>query len=375
MQKNIIVFSNTAWSVNNFRLNLMEHLRDEGHKISFMSGKDEYTLQLEARGFEFHDVGLKPFSTNLFREIKTLISLFFLIRRMSPCTVLSFTMKPNIYSGICALFLDIEVITNISGLGRFVGIENSGPKRFALLKLYKFAFSRVKHVFFQNKESWNLFQQKGICELDNSSLLPGSGVEVKKTWPEIVGQRIEKHDSNFDFGFAGRFLKSKGLPVFLAASSEVAKSNPNVRFHICGWKDSADIDAVTDEVLKKYLSDSRYKFYGKLNDMSDFFRKVSCLVHPTFYNEGTPRVLLEAGSLGIPSITTDRPGCNFAILNGHNGILVPPRDVDAVAKAMLSVINMETRNFEMMSQNAFRRVNKVFNEQHIFKSYKKIINE
>ena len=50
--------------------------------------------------------------------------------------------------------------------------------------------------------------------------------------------------------------------------------------------------------------------------------------------EGTPRTILEAMAIGRPIITTYTPGCRETVIDGENGFLVKPRDVDSLVTAM-----------------------------------------
>jgi glycosyltransferase involved in cell wall biosynthesis len=59
---------------------------------------------------------------------------------------------------------------------------------------------------------------------------------------------------------------------------------------------------------------------------------------PTYYREGIPRVLLEASSMGVPSITTDMPGCSDVIEDGVNGLVIEPRSAEALANAITRLI-------------------------------------
>jgi glycosyltransferase involved in cell wall biosynthesis len=52
------------------------------------------------------------------------------------------------------------------------------------------------------------------------------------------------------------------------------------------------------------------------------------------YREGTPRSVLEAMAMGRAIITTDAPGCRETVEEAVNGFLVPPRDADALYRAM-----------------------------------------
>ena len=71
-------------------------------------------------------------------------------------------------------------------------------------------------------------------------------------------------------------------------------------------------------------------------DIFDEIQAADVVVLPSYYSEGVPRSLIEAMACGKEVITTDTPGCRDVVerdLNGFNGILVPPRDVDGLADA------------------------------------------
>jgi glycosyltransferase involved in cell wall biosynthesis len=57
----------------------------------------------------------------------------------------------------------------------------------------------------------------------------------------------------------------------------------------------------------------------------------------SYYREGLPRTLLEAASAGRPIITTDAPGCRELVRHRQEGVLVPPRDVDMAARALVEL--------------------------------------
>jgi glycosyltransferase involved in cell wall biosynthesis len=61
------------------------------------------------------------------------------------------------------------------------------------------------------------------------------------------------------------------------------------------------------------------------------------------YREGTPRSVLEALAMGRPVITTDAPGCRETVVPGSNGLLVPPRDADALHEAMAELLRNPDR--------------------------------
>ena len=65
------------------------------------------------------------------------------------------------------------------------------------------------------------------------------------------------------------------------------------------------------------------------------------------YREGTPRSTLEALSTGRPVITTDVPGCRETVIHKKNGLLVPPRNPKALAKAMIALLEKKIKQLNL----------------------------
>src|SRR5437870_13247130 len=59
---------------------------------------------------------------------------------------------------------------------------------------------------------------------------------------------------------------------------------------------------------------------------------------PESYHEGVPRFLLEAAASGLPLVGTDIDGCRTVIRDGVNGLLVPPRDVESLTRAISRLV-------------------------------------
>jgi N,N'-diacetylbacillosaminyl-diphospho-undecaprenol alpha-1,3-N-acetylgalactosaminyltransferase len=77
---------------------------------------------------------------------------------------------------------------------------------------------------------------------------------------------------------------------------------------------------------------------GEVPDVRPILARADVVVLPS-YREGTPRALLEAAAMGKPVITTDTVGCREVVDGGVNGLLVPVKDVKALAQAMVCLIN------------------------------------
>jgi glycosyltransferase involved in cell wall biosynthesis len=72
---------------------------------------------------------------------------------------------------------------------------------------------------------------------------------------------------------------------------------------------------------------------GYQKDVRPYIAASDILVLPS-YREGFPNVVLQAGAMGLPCIVSDINGCNEIIIDGENGTIIPPQNVDALYEAM-----------------------------------------
>ncbi|WP_430536855.1 glycosyltransferase [Pseudoxanthomonas suwonensis] len=83
----------------------------------------------------------------------------------------------------------------------------------------------------------------------------------------------------------------------------------------------------------RHLAESVINWLGHVDDMPALLASVDIVVLPS-YREGLPKGLIEAAACGLPLVTTDVPGCREVVNDGVDGLLVPPRDAVALARAI-----------------------------------------
>ena len=80
--------------------------------------------------------------------------------------------------------------------------------------------------------------------------------------------------------------------------------------------------------------------------------------------EKLPKSLIEAAACGRAIITSDVPGCREIVIDGFNGILVPKKNTNSLANAILKLINNDIlRN--KMGLNGIKYFKKNFTIEHI----------
>ena len=161
----------------------------------------------------------------------------------------------------------------------------------------------------------------------------GSGVDIKH-------YEFSKISSDsFNFLLIGRLLRDKGIYEYVEAAKIIKKNKPNsnINFNLIGSFDS-NPSAIQPKLIEDWVSKKYITYLGEVDDVRPYIKECSVFVLPS-YREGLPRSILEAMSMGRAIITTDAPGCRDTILNNKNGILVPVKNSEELAIAMLSTIN------------------------------------
>ena len=95
------------------------------------------------------------------------------------------------------------------------------------------------------------------------------------------------------------------------------------------------------------------------------------MILPTYYPEGLPRSLLEAMSCENAIITTKMPGCED-VVDGSNGFLVDPKNVDQLKKCIEKFILMSNSDFKNMKKRSRKLVLQRFSDDVVIRKYKEI---
>ncbi|MGM0608816.1 MAG: glycosyltransferase, partial [Candidatus Muiribacteriota bacterium] len=130
--------------------------------------------------------------------------------------------------------------------------------------------------------------------------------------------------------------------------------------------------SVVEESLVEKINSANATYKGLLKpeDVTKRLAQYDVLVLPTFWSgEGYPGVIIEAFSVGLPVVATTLDGIKEIVDDGKSGILVPPKDVDALAHAMQS---FDEKNYESFSKEALRGFEKFDSEKVTKEVLKKI---
>ena len=334
--KSILFLINVDWFFLSHRLPIALEAVQNGAEVWVIAANTGHKKEIESYGFKFVDFPFTRRGTNFISEVWNLPRLYKLYRNIKPDLVHHVTIKPVIYGSLVTrLMKDIKVVNAVTGMGFAFSKDEKASKIKSLVnKAYQIALNNKNvRVIFQNEYDLKIFLDQGLVEKEQTTLIRGSGVDCDKFRPSA------KESNEKMILLASRMIWDKGVQEFVEAAKIVKEQKPEVRFILAGKADKGNPNVVPVETLRSWTEKGYVEWLGYVNNMIELIQRSTIVALPTFYPEGVPKILIESASTGKPIVTTNRPGCNDIVKGGKNGILIPEKDSQALANAILTLLN------------------------------------
>lgn len=317
-------------------------------------------------GCIFHSVDISSASMNPFKEWVHIAKFYKIIKSIRPVIIFNFTPKSNIYCSLACRLLNTDaiLINNIAGLGKAFIRKNI--KYYILLFLYKISQKKTHTIFFQNNEDLQLFKKYKIIK-NNYARIPGSGVDLDRFTFDIS----KSTPSVNNFLFSGRLLEEKGISLYINAARELKKQFNNLNFFVAGYLDFSQKSCVNKLLFENAVSDGIINYLGPLDDITIALNKIDCIVLPSYYREGVPKSLLEAGAMGKIIVTTNNIGCKETVIDNETGLLCIPRSLDDLIEKIKYLLQKPHTDIIEMKIKAHSFISTNFDEKIIINEYLK----
>lgn len=174
------------------------------------------------------------------------------------------------------------------------------------------------------------------------------------------------------FLMIARVLYDKGYQEYVDAARIIRREYLSTEFRLLGRIDEEYPSHVPAEVVQRDHDEGTIRYLGFQSDVRSYIKEADCIVHPTFYNEGMSRVLMEAMALRKPIITTDIPGCRETVEIGKNGYLVAPRNVYGLVQAICDFLSLTKEERMRMGQYSREKTEREFDVKNVIAVYRKI---
>jgi len=284
------------------------HLEKEGHKVYYLSSR-------KSRSFR---PGL-------------VCKLVKLLKSNDVDLLHCHAHKSTQYGALAARFLPrLKVVAHVHGLRRTRRFVRKLTNLLALGRVDRFLTVARAVADDLVNTNWRIPDSK-VTVLENSVDYDRFARETV-TPAQMRGELSLPQDA-FVFGTVGRLDPTKGIPYLIEAFARVRAEFTNARLLLVG---KGPFEAQFRQQVKDLALEDSVCFAGFRLDVVRVYRAMDVFVIASVA-EGMPRVLLEAMAAGIPCIGT-RVGGIPEVIAPEVGQLVPAADNDALAQAMIKVI-------------------------------------
>lgn len=341
--KKIIWVTTVAQSMALFRgqLNFMSKHFD----LTFVSSNEENETELidkgAIEGIHVYEIPMKR-EISLFNDVQSLFAFISYFFKVKPDAVHGNTPKGAFLSMVAAKITGVRTrIYMCHGL-RYQGC--TGSKRKILVCMERLTCACATHVLCVSDGVKNTLANNGICSKKKSQVIGyGSCNGINMSIFDASAYSIEEKEKlrlqyginkdEFLFIYMGRIVKDKGVNEMIDAFTRYRKENPKVRLMILGaFEDKLNpIGAHAADIIKENKEGVVYG--GKQSDVKPFLAASQCLLLPS-YREGFGLVLMEAGGMGLPVISSDIIGCNNVVDVNENGLLAEPKNANSLYEKM-----------------------------------------
>ncbi|WP_038363088.1 glycosyltransferase family 4 protein [Bosea sp. UNC402CLCol] len=321
------------WFFASHFLPMARAAREMGLDVAVVARERNHRRVIEAAGarliaLEAERRSLDPRA--LFRQVTALKRI---IAAEKPDILHCIALKPIALAGLAGKLAGIERrVYALTGLG-FLGAKQgllAALARFAAVSWLRGAIDgRQVRFLFENPDDPVTL---GLDPQDAAkvAIVGGAGVD-----PLILMPSPMLATPPFKVAIVARMLWSKGVDLAVEAIRLARAEGVKVTLTIHGAPDPSNPKAIPEATLKEWTARPGIVWAGPTRDIEGVWKAHHLCIMPSRGGEGLPRTILEAAACGRPILTTDVPGCRSFVREGRDGMVVPPDDAAALAKALL----------------------------------------
>jgi glycosyltransferase involved in cell wall biosynthesis len=277
------------------------------------------------------------------KDLISLIALYKLIKQLKPNIVHTHTPKAGIIGMLASWLANVPLrLHTVAGLPL---METKGIKKALLIFIEKMTYACATNVYpnsnilfdFIINEKYTSRHKLKVIANGSSNGIDISYFDTDKintSDKEELKKNIDINEGDFVFIFIGRLVKDKGLYELIEAFVKIEASNKKL---ILVGDYERELDQLCFKTINNLNTNNSIISVGMQSDIRPYLSISNCLVHPS-YREGFPNVVMQACSMGIPCIVSNINGCNEIIIEGYNGTLVPPKNIEILKNKMIKMM-------------------------------------
>lgn len=290
-------------------------------------------VEIEALGVRTIDFDYSRSSMHPLREAATVRRLTQILRHEKPDVLHLIAMKPIVLGGLAGAFAAVpHTIVHMTGLG-FLATSPTIParvaRRVALAIMRRTVARKGSWLIVENPEDLAFLTDGGVDPGQRVTTLGGAGIDP------VAFPALDPPANQVPIAaFVGRMLLPKGVDVLMSAAQILKARDVPLAIELYGRADDNNREALSAAMLEAWSDGERTRWLGHTSDVAAVWRRANIFVLPARSREGMPRALLEAAASARPLVVTDVPGCRHFVRDGIEGLIVPPGNPEALARAL-----------------------------------------
>jgi glycosyltransferase involved in cell wall biosynthesis len=313
-------------------------LRDAGYEVTAVSAPGPFVPLVAAAGIRHIAWRHATRAWDPRSDLLALRELAGILRRERFDIVHTHNAKPGVMGRIAARLAGVPCVANT--VHGFDATPDDGlAKRVAFMGAERVAALFSDLELYQSRADLRRAVRTALVPSSKAVFL-GNGTDLSRFDPRAVDVEVRRavraeigiEEGVLVVGIIGRLVGDKGYRELFQAARAVRACRPDIRFLAVGDRDPAKADGLTQAEIEEAGRD--FVFLGWRSDVPSVLSAMDVFVLPS-WREGVPRSAIEAAAMGKPLIVSDIPGCRQVVTDGLEGILVPPRDPEALASAIL----------------------------------------
>jgi len=278
------------------------------------------------------------------KDLLSVYQLYRVFRKEKPFIVHSHTPKAGTLGMLAAFLARVpHRLHTIAGMPLLIA---TGPRRLLLDIVEKITYKCATMIYpnsfglkdiilkegYTNESKLKVIGNGSSNGIDTSHFDPGKYSKEKRS---ELRKSLGINDEDFVYLFVGRLVKDKGINELIEVFNELNITHKKTKLVLVGPYEK-DLDPLLPETEETINTHPDIKFVGWKNDVRPYFNISDVLTFPS-YREGFPNVVMQSGAMGLPSIVTNINGCNEIVIEGENGMIVPPMNTGDLKDAMIKI--------------------------------------
>lgn len=331
--------------------NQLIFLKNQGYEVFGACSAGKWVKDIEKEGIRVKIIKFKrKFSP--FSDLITFFNLFFYFKREKFHIVHTHSLKPEFYGQIAAKIARVPIIINTLH-GFDFSEDNSFLKKKFFLFLERIAAKCSDLIFSIGRKIIARAIKEKIGKVGSLKYL-GRDIDTDRFNPQrfpekfILEKKVELglEPNKKVIGIVARLVKEKGYFDLFEAFKTVVQKFPDVVLIVIGPREPEKKDTFSYDIIKNYNIEKNVIFLGERNDVDDLYALMDIFVLPT-HREGLGAAILEASAMEKPVIATDIGGCPETIDDGETGILIPVKNPEKLAEALIFLLENPEKAREM----------------------------